>query len=180
MAPSRRDANRLLPQEFLDHFLLTESGALIIGSRPADLEFLELIHPRLRPAVLLDTETHVPVTSCFLVDEILDLCERRFPSMAPTNLARRTTTGRRTSGGGDDPKPEAKKPGRPSPKETVRAEAERRIRDDLDGIPGTLKEWGTELAKWLAKQPDEISRYARKRSRTMFAICIALPSREKP
>jgi hypothetical protein len=48
-----------------------------------------------------------------------------------------------------------KKMGRPSPRLLVRVEAERQIREELDTIPGTLKEWGIKLADWLAQQHGE-------------------------
>jgi hypothetical protein len=62
------------------------------------------------------------------------------------------------------PKPEtgrdatnpAKRPakmGRPSPRQTVRIEAKRQIREALDSIPTTLKAWAQQLERWLAKQP---------------------------
>ena len=43
----------------------------------------------------------------------------------------------------------------------MRTEAQRRLDEDPDSIPGSLKKWGADLAAWLAKQPDETSVYGR-------------------
>jgi len=51
----------------------------------------------------------------------------------------------------------APRQGRPSPKDTVRTEAQRQLDKDPDSIPRSLKKWGDSLATWLAGQPDETS-----------------------
>jgi hypothetical protein len=54
-----------------------------------------------------------------------------------------------------------KKKGRPSPKQLVRAEAKRQIREELDSIDDLLKNWAIELANWLTKQPGKLTVRAR-------------------
>jgi hypothetical protein len=49
----------------------------------------------------------------------------------------------------------ASRRGRPSPKGTVRTEAQRQLDKEPGSIRGSLKKWGDILATWLATQPDE-------------------------
>jgi hypothetical protein len=53
--------------------------------------------------------------------------------------------------------PEAKR-GRPSPKDLVQAEARRRIDEELDKIPDTLKAWGNEIWEWLGDNHPGVKR----------------------